>query len=234
MKERPIIFSAPMVRAILEGRKTQTRRVVRPEPCARTVRFVPAITGEYHIEKWPVDLTVLGRGKSEMEGASIRCPYGAPGDVLWVKETWQYADWNEDGEPCIRYAADGAKSWRVVPEYYSDCAQHEWERLSQPENYNIDKCAADRRWRSSMFMPGWASRLTLGIDAVRVERLRDISEADAKAEGVPAQPIDSVPSEKYRNDFAHFWDHINAKRGHPWASNPWVWVVEFTAREAKR
>lgn len=229
MKERPIIFDSESVRAILAGTKSQTRRVVKrakmPECNALMQR--PQAFGEG---------TEYFMDMANPMGPYLQCncPYGAPGDVLWAKETWQYADWNEDGESCIRYAADGAKSWRVVPDHYSDRAQHEWERLSQPENYNIDKCAADRCWRASMFMPRWASRITRGIVAVRVERLQDIGEADAIAEGMkprPAEPYDCMDDP--REQFRFRWDSINAKRA-PWASNPWVWVVEFGALEAKR
>lgn len=182
MKERPILFSAPMVRAIVAGTKTQTRRIVKPGVLE---------------DGWPIAY------------AAERCPYGAPGDRLWVRETWAKA--GEVGDD-IEYRAD-----------------------------NPDPLGA--RWRPSIHMPRWASRLLLEVTAVRVERLQDISEDDACAEGV--QELDGTLDElalyarakkmgecatDSRVWFAELWDSINGTRA-PWASNPFVWVVSFKRTE---
>lgn len=158
-RERPIMFSAPMVRAILAGRKTQTRRVVR---------FLPPRP----------------------------CPYGVPGDRLWVRETW-CADGLDDGSaPLYHFRADG---------------DHDPEAT----------------WRPSIFMPRTACRIVLDVTGVRIERVQDISEADAKAEGpeLLPDPMQDTPR-RWRDSYRTLWDSINGKRA-PWDSNPWVWVVEF-------
>lgn len=184
-RERPILFSGPMVRAILAGRKTQTRRVVGP-----TAR------------------------------AAINCRRG---DRLWVRETWARVDYVDGVVSHHAVDSDGVER-RLV--YRADCPDLEWD--DQPES----------RWRPSIHMPRWASRLTLAVTDVRVERLRDISEEDAKAEGVEPAPlagaaiISDTPasaSVSHRHAFGLLWDSINAARGHGWGSNPWVWVVAFGA-----
>ncbi len=224
MSERPILFSAPMVRAILDGRKTQTRRVV-------TVGDV--VEERDDGTPWPY-FTTWTHGDDGSPWAS--CPYGAPGDRLWVRETWRYADWTEDGQPWIRYAADDARRLceRVSSEWAARVADI-WAELSSAENVSVDGRAADRKWRQSIFLPRWASRITLAVTAVRVERLQEISEADAIAEGVlrtggraQLQPNHFRPA---RELFSELWDSINEDRA-PWASNPWVWVVEFKRVEA--
>jgi hypothetical protein len=164
---------------------------------------------------------------------TMRCPYGRPGTKLWVRETWKYADWTEDGEPWIAYAAGGDDLLcRTFDEEWDKRLGDIWADLSNPENYNIDNRAADRRWRPSIHMPRWASRITLEITGVRVERLRDISEADAQAEGIErageywrnyGNPMD--PCLRPRTSFATLWSSINGPGS--WDANPWVWVVEF-------
>lgn len=188
MKERPILFSAPMVRAILAGNKTQTRRVVKD-------------VGLYAIEP-----SIHGHETSRRELAALasRCPYGQPGDRLWVRETF-CPDWSD--KPI--YKADGGSAMSA--------------------GY-----AKEPRWRPSIHMPRCASRLTLEITGIRVERLQDISEADARAEG--ARCADEAtgrevlfPSSSncgsYRLHYRDIWDQINGPGS--WEANPWVWVVEF-------
>ena len=168
MKERPILFSAPMVRSILEGRKTQTRRIIKPQPDFISPDNVPRRT--------------TGPGLHPY----IPCIYGQPGDQLIVRETWRYADWTEEGEPWIEYA-DGSKmfvEFTDIPERWNERLERVWTELSKDENYSIDNRAADRRWRPSIHMPRWASRITLEVVSVRVERLNEISEAEAVAEGI--------------------------------------------------
>ncbi len=170
--EKPILFSGEMVRAILDGRKTQTRRVVRREH----IPFVHSLLAGWISGRW----------------SHLPLPYGRPGDQLWVRETWL-----EDTVGNIRYRAT--------------------ERAVQDGNW---------KWRPSIFMPRWASRISLEVTAVRVERVRDISEEDARAEGVDSIVATDTYS-SYRMGFRKLWDSINAKRGYSWESNPWVWVVEF-------
>ena len=184
MKERPILFSGPMVRAILDGRKTQTRRVVKPQPVGRQ----RVIEGLAHVTRGmnPADDgAVWYVGDCISSGVEIRCPFGSPGDRLWVKETWCR------GRAFVFYRADCGGD---PPSEYTD----DWNAPL------VD------RWRPSIHMPRSASRLTLEVVSVRVERLADISEADAKAEG-----------------YASASEFLGA----PWACsvgpNPWVWVVEF-------
>lgn len=207
MKELPILFSAPMVRAILDGRKAMTRRVIRQQPSAGV--------------RWGFD------GWEDGHGRALRCPYGQPGDRLWVRETWGVADWTEDGYPFIKYAATPGRMHlrENIPDEWSDKVSWVWAELSNPKNYNIDGSAADRRWRPSIFMPRWASRITLELTAVRVERVQDISDEDAEREGVDT--TNSSISGYCRERFRKLWDFINAKRGYGWDANPWVWVVEF-------
>jgi hypothetical protein len=185
MKERPILFSGPMVRAILAGRKTQTRRVVAD-----------------------LNPTLAESAASGSQIANaLRCPYGAPGDRLWVRETW---------------AAQRALD-KLPPQMIEAGAWVEY--AAGPGGGILDR----GKWRPSIFMPRWASRILLEVTAVRVERLQDISETDAEAEGVDAVSMADVPRQATMNrraDFKQLWDSINAKRA-PWASNPWVWVVEF-------
>jgi hypothetical protein len=139
MKERPILFSAPMVRVLLDGSKTQTRRIVKGMALEwlRPDGFTPEFVASPE---------------------NYLSPYGQPGDRLYVRETWQFYDWTEDGEPCIRFAADNATIWPSTPP--GEALVDIWAALSRPENYSIDNRARDRRWRPSIFMPRWASRIT--------------------------------------------------------------------------
>ena len=223
IKERPILFSAPMVRAILEGRKTVTRRAVNPQP---------ALTDGSGFS-WKGHL--FGRGSDDRENSrnfsKHCCPYGKPGDRLWVRETWycnhfevqkgpylQPADMvdldqaREDGD--LVYAADGLTPYEQ----------------EQPT------------WKPSIHTPRWVSRILLEITDVRVERLQDISEAQAMAEGIVGvafRPDDGWPictgymvgpddgktglQTTAAKAFAGLWDSV----GGDWNANPWVWVVEF-------
>ncbi len=195
MKERPILMLAPMVRAILDGRKTQTRRVVKPQPHYRDVAGAFA--------SWVFkDGLLYPNAKPEV---IAMCPHGRPGDRLWVRETWAHgihalnAKHDEDG-PFVYAATDGTQG-----------------RLSD-------------KWKPSIFMPRWASRITLELTGVRVERLQEISESDAKAEGcepaIAGQDADG-PIKTYRTGYVYLWNAINEDRGFGWLTNPWVWVLEF-------
>lgn len=185
MKERPILFSAPMVRALLDGRKTQTRRIA-----SKPVRH-PDLGNLYA----PGALVLEREPRHVIERA---CPYGKPGDRLWVRETWARDD--EDGS--FMYRADIGR----------DMNADAWEqgRLEGVPRY---------RWRPSIHMPRAASRLTLEVSGVRIERLQEISDADCIAEGTAQHP--DGPWHAYRS----LWTLINGQAS--WDANPWVWVVEF-------
>jgi len=195
MKERPIIFSAPMVRALLAGAKTQTRRVMQSNS-----RLHPEFVLVDYGNGWTPFASDDGESNVCDDGNEfpIPCPYGVPGDRLWVRETW-------------RVTGVSDLPVREMSRFYRNSVQY---RADRDESY-ID------RYRNPLFMPHWASRLTLEVTGVRVERLQDISTADCWAEGIPASP-DVNPIHEYEE----LWDSINAKRA-PWASNPWVWVLQF-------
>jgi hypothetical protein len=218
MKERPILFSAPMVRAILEGRKTQTRRICKPAMDAALTYVVPAYKSDDG-EQRPAAVTPGWFGGEEGD-VLFSCPYGHPGDRLWVKETHApaadcWGAWQNRMQgssigpaPIVHYRADGGDPF-------------------------IEK------WRPSIFMPRWASRITLEIVSVRVERLQDCSYEDAIAEGMfnaagappfPHNNRETVEEYARRSQYpqrayARLWDDINGAGS--WEANPWVWVVEF-------
>lgn len=216
-KEHPILFSGPMVRAILEGRKTQTRRVVRiplhGEPDASWVKSIHQDGGGNWVG-WSIDAPATAEltKKAYPNGEGFKCPYGRVGDRLWVRETFALLNDLRTKDPGV-YALQVGGFFR---------AEH-------PTGlYNDD--GSDLMWRPSIFMPRRLSRLTLEITNIRVERLQQISEADAIAEGVDLVSMKDVPRQatlSRRADYKQLWDKINAKRGYSWASNPWVWVVEF-------
>ena len=198
MKERPIIFSGPMVRAILEGRKTQTRRVVKPQHDCSFDGLAPAreYLGRKHFGSWG----------AYFGWAFVPCPYGPAGTRLWVRETHYVERAGHDGETgFILYKA------------------------SEPD-------MIVSRWRPSIHMPRWASRILLEVEDVRLERVQDISDLDALAEGIQVigrTEVNDLSRGKFRHAFRALWDSINAKRGHGWDKNPWVWVVQFRVVNAQ-
>lgn len=215
MKERPILFSGPMVRALLDGRKTQTRRVVNLPHNNALGQWEPTTIGGLNGGRTKDGLTIPEQGAiwHTRTGDSLMCPYGAPGDRLWVRETCR-AEELPDGLDGIRYAADKA----FVAIRGSDA-----DRWIQLNAYRGKKGAVV----PPIHMPRWASRIVLEITGVRVERLQSISEADAEAEGINF--LRSVPDADETLDarglFHCLWDGINGDGA--WAANPWVWVVEF-------
>jgi len=223
MKERPIIFNGDMVRAILEGRKTQTRRVVKPQP--------------YELRNPPGGMGLpFATYQSFYQGITatrLKCPYGEKGDRLWVRETFQiesnarYQDvYSQPDTPLgpVHYFKDGGDEWFECPRY----------KASEPDTHLGEDEKPDP-WKPSIHMPRWASRITLEVTGVRVERLQEISERDAEAEGIDESGTKCIVcGEPYAcavDGFACLWDSINSKRGYSWDSNPWVWVIEFK-REA--
>ena len=206
MKERPMLFSTPMVRAILNGSKTQTRRVVKPEPAASVTAIYRPFAHEPNNWQGYADNVGFIRWYG-------RCPYGQPGDRLWVRET------HMDLGACVLYRADSN---------------------AEPERAAV---APRQRWAPSIHMPRHLSRITLEITAVRVERLQDISEADARAEGAMFHDGGQIGHSGWRHDysdvhadarssFARIWNNINGAGS--WDKDPWVWVIDFRRVEGQR
>jgi hypothetical protein len=170
MKDYPILFSAPMVRAILEGRKAQTRRVIKPQPT-----------------------------ESNVDTVSISyCPYGEPGGRLWVRETWAGDDWTG-------YAY----------------------KATDPDALPFGEEVSFEKWKPSIHMPRGASRITLEIMNVRVEKLQSIDNHESWREGIPEFGNWIENDGEAKDEFARLWNKINEARGYGWNTNPWVWVIEF-------
>jgi hypothetical protein len=215
MKETGILFNAAMVRAILDGGKTMTRRVVKDIP--RGFEF----DGKYgHIKSPHPKANRFGafiRRNNEFGGECdiLPCPYGAPGDRLWVKEKWNACPVTETDE-----GFEAGDPYKPIPK-------------TKPANaclFYATEGDDDGPWRPSIHMPRWASRITLEVTAVRVERVQDITEADARAEGVYpiVRPgLNGCEERYYYAAFRELWESINAKRGYGWDVNPWCWVVAF-------
>lgn len=210
--EHPIIFSAPMVRAILEGRKTQTRRVVRPQPqipAGTTYMVMPDST----LPGVCPDGTLVW-GRPVPKRGWMRSPYGGVSDRLWVRETWA-------ADPCydhLRPADIPKAALRGI-------------------KYDFDIVTNWHKRRPSIHMPRWASRLTLRATEIRVQRVQKISQEDAIDEGIQCMgdAIQREDDKEYilhsadccQETFAHLWDEINDKPGRTWGDNPWVWAVTF-------
>jgi hypothetical protein len=230
MKERPILFSGPMVRAILDERKTQTRRIMKPQPILMS-------GGNWYPSSKPGD----SRNNTGLHYASEKhmrngiagdfSPW-KPGDTLWVRETWQ--PYIRSASSGIRFKAGGPNKNTIDDDFErlvellvrtGGDIQYKygssWYPMRDEVKYRVD-------WRPSIHMPKWAARIHLSVKAVRVERLQDISEADAMAEGVRTISINEIKrgaAMSERQDFAHVWDSINGAGA--WDANPWVWVIEF-------
>lgn len=224
MRERPILFSAPMVRAILDGRKAQTRRVMKHQPQRVVVHDIGpmlAIQQPRGNRRW-----LWPNARAEVIAA---CPYGQPGDRLWVRET--FAAWWD--------TATGKRSH--VMGYRADINDPEWDGFGADDPWWLDA-----KWEPSIHMPRAFSRIQLEITDVRIERLQAISESDAAAEGVHRIQIGSgypdlfsaFPTswaevieqqadahEDARLAYRDLWESINGPGS--WSINPWVWVVEF-------
>lgn len=208
MKERPMIFNAEMVRAILDGRKTQTRRIMKVQPVlngnlyevfgaawSKGMRSIPAVPGH---------------------SLSTRCPFGSVGDRIWVRETW----------------AEAGASAPDLKLYRANYPEH------VPSHYENVPPVDEIRWTPSIHMPRWASRITLEITGVRVERLQNISETDAEAEGIDMEALfdaqdcyDCIADHNMTGrptaagSFKYLWESIYGEE--KWQANPWVWVITF-------
>lgn len=235
MKERPILFNGPMVRAILEGRKTMTRRVVQFPRNRDSFVLEAQRDGSW----WPFQ-SDDGESSYCYDGNEhpYNSPYGKPKDLLWVRESACYnLDSDGDISSVCTYKADA----KIDHKYSFKCGCESYEN------------AGHTGWRPSIFMPRWASRLTMEIVSVRVERLQDISEEDCFSEGIPRSiycpicngngdeqeegccicehtgmvKVGGLSDVRAQDLFHTLWDSINIKRGYGWDANPWVWVIEF-------
>ncbi len=206
MKERPILFNGPMVRAILEGRKTQTRRVVK----AKHLPFLGNLLGGFLDGRWN----------------QRPLPYGKPGDRLWVREKFEVVR-----ETCS-YEVEEYDYFQWDEEFYGPPQEALKDECPRGGDRALILYASDEEepvgwWKPSIHMPRWASRITLEVVAVRVERLQEISEADAEAEGVAFMRDypDADETLSARQLYDILWESINGAGS--WDANPWVWVIEF-------
>lgn len=244
MKEHPIIFSTEMVKSILEGRKTMTRRVIKPQPNKPE--------GTAHDWEWK-PAGMLCYDDYFRSHAVNYCPYGQVGDGLWVRETTWVSDcgkyhcyldamtemvvgenirytnvqgdrYRNYGFSCLSVPDPRRKDY-AFKKYFGevDLTRDPWADMDF-EKTRIE--ANFHKKTPSIHMPRWASRITLGITAIRVERLQEIRDADCVAEGCPHALI-MLPTVPMQEWFKHLWDSLNAKRGYSWESNPFVWVIEF-------
>ena len=194
MSDHPILFSGDMVKAILDGRKTQTRRVVKPQPpqdCER-VLYDPAIGWRFHRHK------------------NLHCPYGQPGDRLYVREKFRIGTerYGEDEYAQLIYCADDSP-------YEIDGSEIDMGRLKLGKTY------------PSIHMPKWAARIWLEITGVRVERVCEITVPDVEAEGLDLKEWAAEGYGAPATGFAALWNKLNAKRGYSWESNPFCWCISF-------
>ncbi|HDT4040777.1 TPA: hypothetical protein QHK97_002806 [Enterobacter kobei] len=202
-----MIFNAEMVRAILDGRKTQTRRIMKVQPEPSKSRPGDFWFSSKKLESM-VHVSDLMPGNSPIADCHLFfqehcCPFGAVGDRIWVRETW----------------AEAGASAPDLKLYRANYPAH------VPTHYENVPPTEDVRWTPSMHMPRWASRLTLEITGVRVERLRELSEDDAKSEGITPTSGGVLPGWEYRINFRDLWMSIYGADN--WEANPWVWVIEF-------
>lgn len=227
MREHPIIFTTDMIKAILNGTKTQTRRVIIPQPVCKCDnpnwqgKLIDWV-GWRHEGKIGWSCYTCGSGLyayDEWSSHGIICPYGQAGDRLWIRETFKPYAYIASNRDTIQYK-DGTERDVHCPEDFIPSIN----------------------WKPSIHMPRWASRFNLTASNVRIERIQDITEEDARAEGIipfiiglpPIQTTvyatnypNPICSDTAKNAFKLLWDSINAKRGYSWNINPWVWVVTF-------
>lgn len=223
MKETPLLYTGPMMRAVLDDLKNQTRRIIKPQP-------------EYQGKESFGDSWAWRKGKDGFSGVTReqltgkagllypgRCPYGVPGDRLWVKETFY----------CDHCQYQGALAG-LPPLTGDDLKRYMYYEADGPVRNQIPECEGVPKLKPSIFMPRWASRLTLEIVRVRVERLREISADDAIAEGITEADyyvpnvtgmLKGRETETPVDGYRRLWEAINGKKS--WDKNPWVWVIEF-------
>lgn len=227
MSEKPILFSTEMVCAILDGRKTQTRRVIKPHNPVRAkldgykqgYGLLFSKTRDNTADKWYIkDYSVSTCWISDRNYIKEFAPY-KPGDTLWVKETWKNATGDLAGGgyalfDTYIYKADGKVK----------------------DDYPVDELMVEDRWRPSIHMPKRAARIFLRVKDVRAERLQDISGKDCVAEGCDADMLSEVGEDFIRGVFNGIWDSTIKEKDFPfysWDANPWVWVIEFEKTEGR-
>lgn len=241
MKERPILFNTDMVKALLDGHKTQTRRPVKPQPNRST-----------QVLREPMGDDVLWRFKY---GDNLKCPLGVVGDRLWVRETWRITGWIEEGEVSLEYKTHNSPHADYIEVDDADLFERLWIQSSDDAEkaglkpsllgqYGWKLGEAPTRWRPSIHMPRWACRTVLEITDIRVERVQDISEEDCMAEGLLKSYIVAdwphINDCEYRFDredkhgygsaigaFRTLWNSVYDKRGLGWNKSPFVWVITF-------
>lgn len=252
MKERPILFNGQMVRAILEGRKTQTRRIWKMPSWAEWDLMDGGEERGAIIPK-----NQKHRGWYSLD--EVQSPYGREGDKLWVREAWRIGAWDEhNGCVAVDYRADDfcRREWINIAygdegeefnRYWQQSTDDAIKVFGHRDRYEWKQGQSPCRWRPSIHMPRWASRILLEITGVRVERLQDISREDAIAEGTAwdkcptHQTVESIQAQRdahaigmcahyvaeidYIGGFHHLWESINGPGS--WDKNPWVWVIEF-------
>lgn len=235
MKERGILYTGGMVRRILANAKWQTRRIVKFEYASD----VDAWHFDGATETWRMGCAGDGHNLADMGG--LRCPYGVAGDRLWVRETWQAIHGHKDWE------SGHYDDWTAAPEIPKDSQQGWWSIAYAATDPWADEDKEERgwSWRPGIHMPRWASRITLDVVGVRVERLHDISAEDVIAEGIDATghtcPCEaccrtSTPCPATASSlvmaYADLWAEINGRES--WDANPWVWAIEFRRAERDR
>jgi hypothetical protein len=211
MRERPILLNAEMVRAVLDGRKTQTRRIIQSPAKSMQANGQKVIDYREPGDKWYGDHVFSMRNQSgtwcdyTKEQFLAKCPFGAVGDRLWVRETFRVHSRATDVSTLV-YKASERQSWT--------------EQTHRVPIAKCNKLVSPEKWTPSIHMPRWASRIKLEITGVRVERLQDISETDARAEGITGSLVRDVTAA-----YSALWQSINGEES--WQANPWVWVIEF-------
>jgi hypothetical protein len=216
MKERPVLFNGEMVRALLDGRKTETRRPIKPQP-------IMMDSGVWYPSNQPGDTrnrTGLHYANEEhmRRGMPVDfSPWGQPGDKLWVRETFVLENTDDVPDGVPHQIEPGEWGTEIYPHY----------RATEPEPHIVPEGLEDpyddrTRWSPAVFMPRWACRIVLEITSVKVERLQEMGENEAIAEGATPGAI-----EHHLSVFAREWDALYAKRGLGWNDNPWIWVVAF-------
>ncbi|MHA4844446.1 hypothetical protein ACX0G7_09790 [Flavitalea antarctica] len=231
MKFIPILFSTPMVQAIQAGRKSVTRRIMKPQPELRI--FQGAVTGK-KVKGWQITGTDKFWPTDDTPNTSfLKCPYGQPGDVLWVREThYAYGHWS-----CVTDTETGKEKWSFKDLTGDSLFNYAYEN-NPPARIIKGRYGFGWYKRPSLFMPKSACRIFLEVTEVRVERLQDISEEDAKAEGAERGILRDGPNTEkgefhleynnmsdHKDGFQFIWQMINGKES--WNLNPWVWVVSF-------
>ncbi len=240
INEKPILFSTQMVQAILDGRKTQTRRVMNLN------EYDDHYLDGCEAYRYPIDLNELG----------LECPYGQPGDELWVRETWRPIGWDCENpyykieyktsdEVAIHdqlYPPENPKDLDLHLSLYDELTEKNCPK-NEAGNFPTEEIKKRLAWKPSIHMPRGASRIQLTVTDIRVERVKNISFKDAEAEGIKklAEPdtwkcygSDCKACSSAIESFHSLWDSINADRGYGWEVNPWCWCVSFEVQNIKQ